>query len=395
MGATPVAYIDETGCHLPTFGEEKAYFQGVFRRLYGDDLTLDNATQDGQFIGVLTEALEDVNAGILAAWNAYSPGQAVGVGLSLLVELNGISRATPSYSTADLRIIGQAGTVIEAGSLVADTAGKTWAVPACEIPASGQIVVTAVCTELGAIPAPAGTITSIQSVTRGWQQVTNLEPATPGSPVERDAPLRRRQKVSTAIPARGLIEATAGAILAISGVTNVMAYENDTDVVDGRGLPPHSVAFVVTGGDSAAIAEMIRRKKGGGATTFGSTTVTTYTRAGIPKPISFFRPVQVQVAFYVTLEALPGWTTDVQKRVANALAAWASAQGQGADLVRTRAVVPATFGGAFPSNTFKIKDLQISRDGQGPAPTDINLAFYEEPVCTPDNVQFIFVRPGD
>lgn len=394
MGATPVAYIDETGCHLPTFAEEKAYFETVFRDAFGQDIVLDNATQDGQFVGVLTEAIHDVNAGILAAWNAYSPGQAVGVGLSLLVELNGIARAAPSYSTADLRIIGQAGTVIEAGSLVADASGNTWAVPACVIPASGQVIVTAVCTALGAISAPAGTITAIQSVTRGWQQVTNLEPATPGSPVERDPALKRRQKVSTAIPARALTEATAGAILAVSNVTNVMAYENDSDLVDARGMPPHSVAFVVTGGDAAAIAEIIRRKKGGGATTFGTTTVTTYNRAGVPKPISFFRPVQVPVAFYVTLEALPGYTADVQAQIAAALATWANAQGQGADLVRTRAVVPATFGGAFPSNTFKIKDLQISRDGQGPAPTDIGLAFYEQPVCTPDNVQFIFVKSG-
>lgn len=392
MGATPVAYIDETGCHLPTFGEERAYFEAIFRDLYGQDLTLDKSTQDGQWIGVLAEALHDVNAGILAVYNSGDPGQAVGVGLSRLVKINGMSRAVPSYSTADLTLIGQAGTVIEAGSLVADGAGYTWAVPACVIPDSGQVVATAVCTTLGAIAAPANSITSIQAGTLGWQQAFNTDPATPGSPVERDAPLRRRQEVSTAIPARGLTEATVGAILAIANVSSVLAYENDSDVVDARGLPPHSVAFVVTGGDSAAIAEMIRRKKGGGATTFGTTTVTTYDRSGRPKPVSFFRPSQVPIAFYVTLEALPGYTADVQARIAAALADWANAQGQGAELVRTRAIAPATFNGAFPSNTFKLKDLQMSRDGQGPAPSDIKLAFYEQPDSLAANVQFSFVK---
>lgn len=394
MGATPVAYIDETGCHLPTFGEEKAYFQGVFRDLFGQDLTLDNATQDGQWVGILAEALHDVNAAVLATWNAYSPGQAVGVGLSVLVKLNGLSRAAPSYSTADLTLIGQAGTVIEAGSLVGDAAGYTWAIPACVIPASGELVVTATCTTLGAIAAPAGSITGIQSVTRGWQQASNAAAATPGSPVERDAGLRRRQEVSTAIPARGLTEATVGAILAISGVTSAQAYENDSDVADARGLPPHSVAFVVDGGDAAAIAEVIRRKKGGGATTYGTTTILTYGRGGIPKPISFFRSVTVPIAFYVTLETLRGFTVDVQSAIAVALAAWANAQGQNSELVPTRAIVPATFGGAFPSNTFKITDLKISRDGQAPSADDVSIAFFERPTCTPADVQFIFPPSG-
>lgn len=394
MGATPVAYIDETGCHVPAFADEKSYFETVFRDLFGQDLNLDNATQDGQFIGVLAEMLHDVNSGIFATWNSYDPGNAVGVGLSRIVKQNGIARAAPSFSTADLTLVGQAGTVIAAGSLIDDGSGNAWIIPGAVIPDAGQVVVTATCTTAGAIAARPNTITGIRAPSRGWQAAYNLEAATPGSPVERDAALRRRQEVSTAIPARGLTEATAGAILAVPGVTRVMAYENDGDIQDARGLPPHSVAFVVTGGDAAAIASVIRRKKGGGATTYGSTTVTTYDAAGVPKPISFFRPVEVSIAFYLTIEALQGFTLDVQNAIAIALATWANAQGQGADLVRTRAIVPATFGGAFPSNTFKVTDLQMSRDGQGPSPTDVAIAFYEQPVCSPDAVQFYFPSPG-
>lgn len=395
MGATPVAYIDETGCHLPTFAEERGYFEGVFRRLFGDDLTLDNSTQDGQFVGVLGEALHDVNTGILSVWNAYSPGQAVGIGLDRIIKLNGISRASPSYSTADLTLIGQAGTVIEDRSLVLDTAGNAWAVPACSIPDAGEIVVTAICITLGAITAAPGTITQIQSVTRGWQSVSNLEAAAPGNPVERDAPLRVRQQLSTAIPARGLTEATAGAILAVPNVSRVVPYENDSDVADANGLPPHSVAFVVTGGDAALIADVIRRKKGGGATTFGTTTVTTYNAAGVPKPISFLRPVQVPIAIYLTITPLRGFNQDVQKAIANALVAWVNGQGEGAELVRTRAIAPATFNGGFPSNTYKIVDLQIARDGSVATPDDVSLAFYEQPICSADAIQFYFPASGN
>ncbi|MGC8170052.1 baseplate J/gp47 family protein, partial [Salmonella enterica] len=73
-----------------------------------------------------------------------------------------------------------------------------WNLPASvTIPPSGLITVTATCAAIGAVSAPAGTITTINTPTRGWQSVTNPADAVPGAEVESDAALRSRQKIST------------------------------------------------------------------------------------------------------------------------------------------------------------------------------------------------------
>lgn len=45
-------------------------------------------------------------------YNAFSPSTAQGAGLSSVVKINGIRRKTASYSTVDLRIVGQVGTIV-------------------------------------------------------------------------------------------------------------------------------------------------------------------------------------------------------------------------------------------------------------------------------------------
>ncbi|WP_457832781.1 baseplate J/gp47 family protein, partial [Staphylococcus aureus] len=82
---------------------------------------------------------------------------------------------------------------------------------------------------IGAVSAPAGTITTINTPTRGWQSVTNPADAVPGAEVESDAALRSRQKISTAIPSLTVFEGIVGAVAGVSGVTRYRGYENDTN----------------------------------------------------------------------------------------------------------------------------------------------------------------------
>lgn len=387
MASTPVALIDATGIHVPAFAEELAYFTDGMRGIYGADLPLDNSEMDTQWLGLLATALHDVNSGLVAAYNAYSPGTAVGVGLSSLVKLNGIARHTPSYSQADVTLIGQAGTVT--GEVVVnDSAGNGWFVQSVTIPASGSIVATATCNALGTITAAPGDISNIQTVTRGLQAAFNVNAATPGAPVEGDAPLRRRQELSTAVPARGTSEAARGAILAIAGVTACRVYENDDDVTDSKGQPPHSLAFIVDGGDAQAVGDMIRRKKGGGVSTFGTTRVTSYDRAGLPHVVAFFRSITTPITVYLAVTPLQGYNSDVQDTIRTTVAAWINGLDEGQDIVRSRVAMPANLFGQFPSNTFRLDDIRLARDGQGASASDVAIGFNERATCTPDSVQF-------
>ncbi|MEA6759680.1 hypothetical protein ONK23_23475, partial [Salmonella enterica subsp. enterica serovar Muenster] len=126
----------------------------------------------------------------------------------------------------------------------------------------------------GAVAAPAGTITTINTPTRGWTSVTNPAAATVGAPAETDAELRIRQGQSVAIPSITPFEGVDGAIANIAGVTRHKLYENDTGKTDGNGLPPHSISAIVDGGDVTEIARTIRGNKGQGVRTWGKTSVT-------------------------------------------------------------------------------------------------------------------------
>ncbi|MBL1494619.1 hypothetical protein ELD59_29920, partial [Klebsiella pneumoniae] len=113
----------------------------------------------------------------------------------------------------------------------------------------GTVIATATCSVAGAVAAPAGSVNKINTPTRGWVSVTNPQAATVGVAAETNAELRVRQSQSVALPSLTPFEAVDGAIANISGVTRHKLYENDTDTTDANGLPPHSIAAIVEGGD--------------------------------------------------------------------------------------------------------------------------------------------------
>ena len=191
--------------------------------------------------------------------------------------------------------------------------------------------------------------------------MTNPAAATPGAPVESDAALRVRQAVSVALPSRTVLEGTVGAVASVPGVLRHVAYEN-TAVADANGLPPHSIALVVDGGDAGLIASAIAAKKTPGTGTHGSTTVVVTDIYGIAHPIRFFRPVRVPVSAEIQMRALAGYTTATGQAVQRAVADYingvaiggASASVEWADAI-------SAANGVAGSGTFKITGLALSR----------------------------------
>ena len=51
--ATPVVTIDATGAHRPSLATILTWFEDQFRAIYGQDVSLDSSTQDGQWLGLL------------------------------------------------------------------------------------------------------------------------------------------------------------------------------------------------------------------------------------------------------------------------------------------------------------------------------------------------------
>jgi len=383
MGSTPVPVITADGMTKPLFSECLAYFEALFKGIYGKDLYWDPDDRDQQFMAQLAEALDDVNSSILSVFNGFSPTSAQKVSLSRLVKINGIARLVASYSSADVIIGGQAGTIIENG-LVRDDESNVWALPAeVVIPGTGQILVTAVCTVLGAIRAPARTINQMATLVAGWQTVVNPTDATPGAPVETDAYLRARQTTSTALPSQTVLDKLRGALASVPGVSKSWVYENDTALPDERGIPAHSVAAVTSGGDTKAIASAIAQGKGSGVRTFGSHGGMYTNSAGSAQVIRYSRATQVQISYVVYVNPLRGYNSDVVTAIQKALSDWTNSLMYGARITRIDAAIEARLNDSPLKALFNIKDVMVGRGGETPSTSDLLLAYNEEAFCTP------------
>ncbi|MDM8357466.1 baseplate J/gp47 family protein [Pandoraea communis] len=384
---TTAPTIDATGIHAPTYADVLDYLQTQYRAIYGQDTYLEPDSKDGQFLAIIAAAINDGNSVSIAIYNSFSPATAQYAALSSNVKINGIRRHDSSYSTSDVLIVGQAGTTITNG-LVQDANQVNWALPVTvNIPPGGGITVTATCTKIGAIEAPAGTITKIMTPALGWQTVTNQSDAAPGAPVETDAALRARQTTSTAIPSLTVFEGTIGAVANVPGVTRYAGYENDTNATDANGLPAHSIALVVEGGDATAIANAIAAKKGPGGGTTGTTAVTVNDVYGRQIVIRFYRPTNQAVSAVVRFNALAGFTTAISQSVQQAISDYINSIAIGGGLpgvVEWDACIAAAK--SVPGgNTFKIVSLALTGPA-GPGSPDVPLAFNQAAMSTPASI---------
>lgn len=387
MASATAPTLSETGIRAPTYAQVLEYLRTTYRSIYGADTYLENDSQDGQFLGVLALAISDANASVIAAYNAFSPNTAQGNGLASNVKINGIARGIATRSQADVRIVGQAGTSISQG-VVLDENGVKWALPASvTIPSSGEIVVTATCSVVGAVTAGVGQINKISTMTRGWQSVTNVAAATQGAAVETDSALRQRQKTSTALPSRTVLEGTTGAVANVPGVTRYVTYDNDSGSTDIHGIAPHSMAIVVEGGDASAIAAAIAARKGPGAGTYGTTSVSTLNVYGMPITIRFLRPSYRPMTVAIALKALSGYVSATGVAVQQAVADYINQVPIGGGVSGTVEWADAltVANSVAGSGTFKLTALSVSGPS-GVGTPDVPLAFNHAATCTPASV---------
>ena len=292
--------VSSAGITIPSYEDIYQSLIASFQLIYGADLYVAPDSQDGQLIAVFAKAIHESNQAAVAVFQSFSPSFAIGAGLSSVVKINGMTRRIASNSTCDVVLVGQFGATISNG-IVQDTSNNKWSLPpVVVIPISGTITVTATAIDKGALTAAIGTITKIATPTFGWQSVTNTVVAVPGAPVETDAELRLRQTTSTTIPSESIFEGTLGDVANLPGVLHVKGYENDSNVTDGDGIPAHSIAVVVEGGDSTDIAEAIARHKTPGTGTYGTTAIAVYDIFGVPNIINFFRPTIATISVEVT-----------------------------------------------------------------------------------------------
>lgn len=365
-----LAFLDETGLHLPDYPAVLDYVQTKMKGIYGEDLYLDSDSQDGQLAAIFAEALYDCFVLAGSVYNSFSPASAQGVSLSRQVMINGIRRRTASVSVVTLRIVGTAGTTLT-GASAKDSLGQSWLIPdGTTIPASGEVLVTASASTAGDVRAAASDITTIATPMLGWHSVINPDAAIVGAAVELDAALRRRQTVSTALPSRTVLDGIIGAVESLDGVTRVKGYENDTNAADGNGVPAHSISLVVEGGDNSAIAAAIAAKKGPGCGTHGNTAVPVTDKYGAPMTIRFWRRVDAPVIATVRIKPLAGYLAVTGEAIAAKVAAAINAISIGDDVLISKLYTPVNAADG-DARTFDVDAILLGFAGEEPAAANL------------------------
>ena len=387
------ATITAQGISAPDYQTILDTVTGYFQQIYGTDVYLEPDSKDGQMVALVALAIHDANTTAIGVYNSFSPSTALSDALTRNVKINGIVRRGETRSTVDLLLTGTAGTTITNGS-AKDTNGIIWHFPASvSIGVNGSVTLTATCDANGAVAALAGSVTHINTPTRGWLSVTNPLAATVGVAAETDAELRARQSQSVALPSLTPFAAVDGALANISGVTRHKLYENDTGSVDANGLPAHSISAIVDGGDATTIAQTLRGKKGQGVGTYGATTIVVADIWGNPHPISFSRPVNVPVFVSITLRVFPGYTSLIADQIKSTIARYINSLAIGDDVLISRVYSPANLGVVSGGNAryYDINSLSIGKTVGSVATANIDIGYAEAASCSPANIAITVV----
>lgn len=119
---------------------------------------------------------------------------------------------------------------------------------------------------------------------------------------EADEAFRRR--ITNAGRADIFIRDLMAALETTDGVTCTRIHVNDGDTTDDNGIPGHSLAIAVTGGDDADVGAVIHAHTVPGIGLYGNTAVG-IDDDGLCRTITFLRPAAVRIRLQVTVAATP------------------------------------------------------------------------------------------
>ncbi|MFT9441021.1 MAG: baseplate J/gp47 family protein [Acetobacter papayae] len=276
----------------------------------GGNLNTDLSTPQGQLATSFTAALGDAYDQFLAILNGVDPERAFGRLQDAIGNIYFMTRKGATATVVTVVCTGAATTVVPEGTLVQDPSGYYYAADgAITLDATGTGTGTFSCTTLGAIACAANSISIYQSVT-GLSSATNPAAGVTGTDEEGRAAFEARRENSVAGNSVGSLDAIAGSVSAVDGVTAAYVVDNSTAAAvttGGVSIAAHSLYVCVNGGTDEAVALAILSKKPPGCGYTGTTTVTvTDPNSNYQTPptysVSFTRAADTPLYFAVTIK---------------------------------------------------------------------------------------------
>jgi uncharacterized phage protein gp47/JayE len=338
--------VSSTGFEAKPLSVIETEMKDQLRQAISLKLNLGSRSLLGQLVGVTASQARQVWEALQHLHASRDPNQAEDDDLDVIGDYTYTPRLAAAPSVAYMTITLTANTY-PIGSLRVNVAGDATKVFANrnEITVASTQTLTDVpfdCTVNGATVAEANTLTVITTPVTGFSSPTNPTAADVGRDRESNAEYRARRLATLSRGGSAAVDAIRADLLELEDVDYASVLENDTDVTDGNGIPPHSVWAIVLGATDAEVAATIFSSKAGGVGTHGTTTQVVTDASGNPHNIKFSRPTDVACKMEITFS----WLTDsyltgtaAQDAVKAAiLAASEDLQGVGRDLVIARYV---------------------------------------------------------
>lgn len=279
-----------TADYLPII-EEQA------RDLYGEDADLSDRTPVGKMIHLQAQQRAEDNEQLEMVYNARFVDTSEGATLEANVK-RVITRKRWIKATGEVIVNLDKGANINIGDLFRTKYNVYFkALEAIDAVEDGNYRVDVEALEYGAIGnVEPNDICIIVNPQSGINSVVNYDAFFNGQDEETDEELQDRYYESLGrVGFRRLESIEANVLDDVEGVRAAIAIENDTNVFDEEGRPPHSVETVVLGGLDEDIAMAIFRKKGGGIRAYGSTVYTFTDNRGIVHEIGFTRATTISI----------------------------------------------------------------------------------------------------
>ena len=313
---------------------------------------------DGQMIGIMTYELFQAWNELYNVYNSYNPQLAVGAGLRNIGLITGLPYGFAQRSSATLEVTGTAGTIIPIRTYLTDADGNEFYTTfETTVPANLQVLARV----SGAIPVPAGTITTLQTPITGVTSVAQSTDGVIGS-VAQTAQQYKTERLRTVMRNSTSIEGNLQAKLIEAGLTQARVVNNRTDTAFADGTPPYSIQ--VTVGEVGAvtdeqIAKIVLTNGALGCPTYGTTTVNIKDSQGITQPVSFSKAAEVVIEVTLDITYLSSQTAGSSTSITNALRQHINSLESGADVVWSRLFAYIT-----PYSQAQVNTLTIAKAGE-------------------------------
>lgn len=327
---------------------------------FSSGIDLSPEAPDGFLVETISYELGLAWAELGLVYNSYNPNNAIGSGLRNLGNITGLAYGAATRSQANIALVGTAGTVVAAGSVVTDSAGNEFTTSfLATIPSSVQVIATI----SGPISVVAGSINTIKSPITGWDSVLQSTDGRSGEAAQTDNAFRNLRNKTVLRNYAEVPNVIRGRLMEDLGIEQVEVINNDSPSLTlPDGTPPQTVHVIV--GEIAAhitdenIAKVVLSTKGLGCPTYGNTATVVDDDQGNPHTI-YFSKATVQ-SIFMDIEILfldpdyAGLETNIRKDLVDHI----NSLNTGEDVIWSR-----LFGLITPYAKAQVNKLELSTDG--------------------------------